>query len=242
MKLHKTLLAAAVVLLASGAQGAVVTLGAFNFDSNQFGNTLVESDGGTFRNANWLNTANANPGNPGALTGANFDTGIANIGLGSTPTYTIGYNTAIVNGAGNDLGIVSARFSTGDTFTVSVSTDGINFSSSIGFGPGLAVSTGVGRSYFYGGAGPFSSTLFVTPIDLSAFGIGNGSSIVALRITGSPEADLVRVAGFGGTSSVPEPATVSMLSAGIAILAFAARRRVKAKPASRLNRPSDSSR
>ena len=69
-------------LTAPAAHAATIPLGAFNFDSSLFGNTLLESDGGTFRNSNWLNIVNANPGNPGALTGANFDTGIANIGLG----------------------------------------------------------------------------------------------------------------------------------------------------------------
>ncbi len=51
------------------------SLGPFNFDSALFGNTLVESDGGTFSSQNWLNVTNADPGNPAYLTGANFDTG-----------------------------------------------------------------------------------------------------------------------------------------------------------------------
>ena len=58
------------------------------------GDTLVESDvssSSTFRARNWLNVVNSDPGNPGALTGGNFDTGIANIGLfqgGPTVIYT----------------------------------------------------------------------------------------------------------------------------------------------------------
>ena len=63
------------------ANGFALTLGSFNFNDSQFGNTLGESDGGTFSDNNWLNVVNANPGNPGALTGANVNTGIANIGL-----------------------------------------------------------------------------------------------------------------------------------------------------------------
>src|SRR5262249_34112141 len=147
-------------------------------------------DGGTYRNANWLNIIPENPGNPGALTGANFDTGIANIGLNGTPVYTIGYNTVIANNTGADLGIVSARFSSNDTFTLEVSTDGINFIGPIDFGPELAIDTGVGNSYFYGGGGgPFGAELFVTPVDLDAFGLASGDTIAAVRVTSFQEGD-----------------------------------------------------
>jgi hypothetical protein len=204
---------------------AVVSLGTFNFDSNLFGNTLVESDGGTFRSSNWLNVVNADPGNPAALTGPNFDTGIANIGLsGGPPQYIIGYTNAIVNGAGDDLAIVSARYSVNDTFRVAVSTDGVTFSGFQSFGPGLAQATGVNRSYFYNGGGPFGSQLFVTPMDLSAFGVAGGGSIVAVQISGAPEADLIRVAGFGGTE-VPEPSTYALFAAGLTALLGARRLR-----------------
>src|SRR5207245_8281901 len=92
-----------------------------------------------------------------------------------------------------------ARYSTGDTFRLAVSTDGTNFTAFGDFGPGLAVNTGVAVSYFYGGGGPLPlpATLFVTPVDLSAFGLAAGASISAVMITSSPEGDLIRVAGFG---------------------------------------------
>ena len=188
--------AAIVGLLLLGVESALpINLGPFTFNDLQFGDTLVESDGGTFRNANWLNIVNENPGNPGALTGANFDTGIANIGLLATPVYTIGYNTVIANNTGPDLGIVSARFSS-DTFTLEVSTDGINFLGPIDFGPHLAVGTGVEKIYFYAGGGPFPAELFVTPVDLDAFGLASGDTIAAVRVTSFPEGDLIRIAGL----------------------------------------------
>ncbi len=96
------------VLVATTAQAATIILGTFSFNDQQFGNTLTQSDGGTFLNNNWLNVVDTNPGSPGALTGPNFNTGVANIGIdGTTIDYTIGYNTPIVNGPGADFGLWS---------------------------------------------------------------------------------------------------------------------------------------
>lgn len=221
MKTRDVLTLVAILLLSSHYLKAA-TLGSFTFNDSQFGNTLQESDGGPYRNGNWLNVVNANPGNPGALTGPNFDTGIANIGLSGAPVYTIGYNTPIANGQSADLGIVSARFSTNDTFSLAVSTDGINFTAPIAFGPGLAVSTGAGRNYFYApSGGPFSCFLFVTPVDLSAFGLASGATISAVRITSSPEGDLIRVAGF----TIPEPGPLLFISCGVLALVVHSQRR-----------------
>lgn len=210
------------ILLVSGNARADVPLGPFDFNSAQFGNTLAQSDGGTYANQNWLNTVNANPGSPAFLTGPNFNTGIANIGLTPpNPIYTIGYNTPIVNGAGNDLGVVVARFSS-DPVTIAFSTNGgATFTPDAVLPAASAVPTGVSRSYFYNFSGPFTADLWVHPLDLSTFGIPANAGVNAVRITGTTELDLVRVAGL----VVPEPGMGMLTLIGAATAALKRRRR-----------------
>ena len=210
----KALFGLALLATVATAHGQL-TLDNFVFDNNLFGDTLLESDGGAFSFNNWLNVNNVSPGNPGFLTGASFDTGIANIGMnGTNPRYTIGYNTPIVNNVGADLGIVVARY-TEDDISFAVSQDGSSFTNNRAYGPQEAFDTGVHYEYFYGGGGPSDAELFVQPIDLSDFGVALGDSIVATRIGGSPQLDLIRVAGF---AAVPEPATIWVVGAGLLTL------------------------
>lgn len=197
----------ACVGLGAGAQ-AQTTLGSFIFDDNKFGDTLTESDGGSHSSGNWLNTTNANPGNPGYLTGAHFETGVANMGAG-TIDYTIGYASGIPNMTGDDMGIVVARYST-DNVEIRFSTDGVTFGPWTFPGSGTAVDSGEDRTYYYGGGGPYPARLWVHPIDLSDYGIGAGG-IMAIGIRtggGSGELDLIRAAGF-----IPSPSTVALVGA-----------------------------
>jgi hypothetical protein len=114
---------ALALLLSLGTAYADVALGPVDFNSAQFGNTLLESDGSSHSAHFWLNVVNMDPGNPAYLTGANFNTGIANIGLVGFVSYTIGYSTSIVNKVGVDLGVVVARYSN-DFVTIAFSRDG----------------------------------------------------------------------------------------------------------------------
>lgn len=217
MKQRPFLTCMASLALGSLAQ-TQTSLDTFVFDNALFGDSLIESDGGIYSFGNWLNVLNVHPGNPGLLTGANFDTGIANIGIGSNPTYTIGYDTPIFNNPGADLGVVVARY-TEDDISLSVSPDGSSFTSPLTFLAASAVDTGVHHAYYYGGGGPFDAELFVQPVDLSNFGVALGESVRATQVTGSPQLDLIRVAGF---LAVPEPSTIALF--GVGILAYSRRR------------------
>lgn len=221
--MKKTLLVLSAALVASFAS-AQTTLGSVTFVDSLFGDTLVESDGGTHSGSNYLNTTNANPGNPGYLTGVGFETGVANIGLGGNPTYTIGYNSGIANGAGDDFGIVVARYST-DNVRFRLSTDGVNFGAWQFADAGVFVDSGETRNYFYNGGGPFSATLYYATFDLADFGFGASDVLKAIEIgtgEGSTELDLIRVAGM---NAVPEPGTMTILGLG----ALAAWRKRKAQ-------------
>lgn len=219
MKIQKLVFSGLIIGIASMSLGQT-TLGSFTFNDNQFGNTLLESDGGTHSSTNWLNTTNSNPGNPSYLTGVGFETGIANIGIFGSKTYTIGYNTAIVNGVGDELGVVVGRYST-DSFSMSVSTDGTNFVGLQTISAATAVDSGENRSYYYGGGGPYGARLWVHSLDLSSFGLSNGDSIVAVKFTGTTELDLIRAAGM---NPVPEPGTVVAMALGFGAI-FARRRK-----------------
>ena len=67
--------------------------------------------------------------------------------------------------------------------------------------------------------GPFDAELFVQPVDLSNFGVALGESVRATQVSGSPQLDLIRVAGF---LAVPEPSTIALF--GVGILAYSRRR------------------
>lgn len=198
-------MASLVLTAALGGSSFALGLGSFNFDAAKMGDYLIESDGGSHRAANWLNLANVDPGNPGALTGANFDTGVAN--MSGSITYTIGYNSAIVDQVGDDLGIVVARYSFDDVrFRLN---DGSAWTSWFALGSGTAVSTGVMKNYWYAGGGPYVAELWVHALDMSAYGVSMVKEIEIGDNGQSPQLDLVRAGGL-----VPEPGTMTALALG----------------------------
>lgn len=211
-------------LLAGGlsAHAAQVGLGDYTFDGKAFGDTLTQSDNGRFASSNWLNTSNVHPGAPHYLTGANFETGVANIGFPAGLTYTIGYDAGILNRTGFDLGVVVARY-TEDPFEIAISEDGASFTAPRRIEFGTAHDTGVHKLYFYGGGGPFDAELFVHEIELADYGFAAGAVIKAVAITGFEQLDLIRVAGV--TAAVPEPGVWVFLLSGLATAGLLTRRR-----------------
>lgn len=214
--MNKLLISSLALTMGAGSALAL-SLGSFNFNAGQMGDYLIESDGGAFRMSNWLNLANADPGNPAALTGANFDTGVANIGFG--PTYTIGYNSPILDLAGDDVGIVVARFSEDDVQMELF--DGSTWSSAYVLPFGSGVATGEHRNYFYAGGGPYDSELFVHALDLNAYGI---TQLKEIRLTVGPNSGQLDLIRAGGLNPVPEPASMAVLAFGAAALARRRRR------------------
>ena len=245
-KSFRLVAAATLLCIGAGTADGQTTLGTFTFNNGLFGNSLVQGDGGAWANNNYLSVAPGNPGSPGYLTGVGFNTGIGNI---NNIAYTIGYDTPIFNNGGNDVGVVMARFSA-NPFSIAFSADGVSFGAAQTFGTTTAVNSGESRTYRYAGWGSFTANLFVQSIDLSAFGIGAGESVRAVRIIGQQEFDLVRVAGFnsaveeivdlgdgggfrqaligGQTTVTPEPSTYVLMAAGLAGLAAVTRRRNRA--------------
>ncbi len=69
------------------------------------------------------------------------------------------------------------------------------------------------------------TTPFVHSIDLSNDSFADGATVSGIQITGTMELDLIRVAGFGNATVVPEPGTYALLPTGLTAIAVAARRR-----------------
>jgi hypothetical protein len=205
------------LVAATTASAAPVTLGGFSFDPEQFGDSLAQGDGGGFAQVNWLNVNDADPGSPGYLTGADFDTGIGRIRDLFDLTYTIGYATPIVNGAGADFGVVTAYLAADVILTINGNTQTI--------AAATAQATGVSRAYWFGSStlGPQTGALFVMAVDLSLFGVASGASVNSITLAGY-DVSAIRIAGFDRGLDLAVPAPPALAAFGVGLLALAATR------------------
>ena len=211
---------------------AAVPLGPFAFDDQAFGTEWYSNRGFWQVGSLWINVLNAKPdvgglgpikgGSTGIVVGSNFDTGLW---LYFADHVTIYYKTPILNRPGNDFGLVVTSDTTTDGYGVfRLSVKG---GSPVDFAESLLVHTGVSRTYYYTGSGPYPRELLVLPVDLSAFGIPEGGSAAQISLTSfdrlpchfctSPVIGLIRIAGFADRS----PARVPALSPPILALLMA---------------------
>lgn len=177
---------------------------------------LVAGGGGAW---DWLNVVNAPISVSTAFSGFSIiDDGYANGPAGTTVEMTFAPGVA-VNGPGDDLVVFDGRYSV-NSYAWSTSYDGFVAEEAL---PGGAFAfTGVVKSYFYGGGGPFSALVMAKAVDLSTLGVPLGASILKVRLRGTTtEVDPLGIGvlrGRGGqVPSVPEPGSLAFLGLGAAM-------------------------
>jgi PEP-CTERM motif len=191
--------------------GATI-IGPFEVGASATSATLISGGGSLFK---WINSANTPLTLSEALTDATLiETGFANAALGTT--IELGFaQGAATNNAGSDLVLFEA-FGI-DQYVISTSFDG--FVTEFTLAASDFIDTGLSRSYFYGGNGPFESGVFGAAIDLSSLGVSSGTSVSAVRIryasgnTGGGDP-------LGIAALVPEPSTISLFVIGVVLAAF----------------------
>ena len=205
-------LLALVFTLGVSSSPAFETIGPYNIQAAPISATLVAGGGG-----GWLNVVNAPLSINDEFTGFSIiDDGHGNAASGTTIELTFAAGTA-VNVAGNDLVMFDGRFSNN---SYAVSTDFDGFAAELALLDTAFVDTGVVRSYYFNGNGPFTARVMAAAFDLSALGVPAGGSVSRIRFRGTTG----EVDPLGMGSLVPEPVSVLGL-VGLGLMGVIARRR-----------------
>ena len=140
---------------------------------------------------NWINVVDTSVTYDEAFTGPSMiDDGYANLSDGTVIEMTFATG-ALVNGPGADLLLLDGRFSMN---SYAVSADYDSFATELPLADTDFTSSGLTRSYYYGGTGPHVATVMGATIDLSDLGIPDDESVTTIRVrTTSGEADLLGV-------------------------------------------------
>lgn len=201
--------AACAALLAAPAAQAALNIGGLTLDEAGFADTLVSSTG-VFTTSS------------GTLAEALTDGSLSTWAMSTTPgaKVVLGFtDRVLVNGAGNDL----ALFERGH--------EAYEYSQE-GFDSFNITINGITRLYFTTETTTIIDDYNVnmTAVDLSFFGVADGATVSQVEIgldynTRGSLPQLQLVAGINTVAAVPEPATVLMSLAGLAVVGGIARRR-----------------
>ena len=130
---------------------------------------------------NSTNVVNVNLTVATAFSGFSIiDDGYANGEVGTTVQMDFAAGEAM-NRPGTDLVVFDSRFST-SSYELYVDYDGYTTALAL---PDTAFSfTGESRAYFYNDTGPYTADVYAAPVDLSHWGIPEGTSITSVRLVG----------------------------------------------------------
>lgn len=168
--MRRLILCIGLVLLLTAPLAAQEVIGPWDVRAAPASATGVVSDP-----TGWLHVVNSPVDVNEAFSGFSIiDDGWANIAPGNYIVVT--FAPAIPNIAGPDLVLFDGHYDEG---TYAVSTDYDGFTATVGAGPGA--DSGVDRSYYYDGAGPYGADIFGMEIDLSNLGVPADATVSSIR-------------------------------------------------------------
>lgn len=187
------------------------TIGPYTIVEAPISATLTSGGGASF---NWLNVVNASVSINEAFTGFSvIADGYSNGNAGTTIIVTFAPGS-LHNGPGYDLVLFDA-VNDGNTYRIAASHN--NFASEMLLTSPDFTDTGVDRTYYFGGTGPFTYDVTAAEIDLSSMGVPDGATVDQVRIFAeAPSADPLGIGVVMSAGPVPTLSEVGLI--GLVIL------------------------